>query len=179
MPGLAGAIGVLFAFLAVVPELHAWPRSRPSRQAGTTSIEGLVIRVADGDTLTVLDDAQQTHRVRLLGIDAPETAQPYGKVAKQVLLDRVLRKRVKILAQSQDQYGRTVGKVLLNGADISLEMVREGLAWHYKHYAGDQFPGDAARYAQAEHEARNARAGLWAFADPVEPWLWRRSHRHP
>jgi endonuclease YncB( thermonuclease family) len=149
---------------------------REPAQASPATLEGLVTRVADGDTLDVLDDGKASHRIRLLGIDAPEGGQPYGKVAKQALLDHVIRRRVTVLVQSKDRYHRSVGKVLLAGADINLEMVREGLVWHYKHYAGDQVPGDARRYAQAEQEARQARVGLWADPHPTPPWVWRRSH---
>jgi endonuclease YncB( thermonuclease family) len=147
--------------------------------AAPQSLEGLVTGVADGDTLIVLDGAKASLRIRLLGIDAPEGGQPYGKVAKQVLLGRVIRQRVTVLTHSRDRYGRLVGKVLLEGVDVNLELVREGLAWHYKHYAGDQFPGDARLYAQAEDEARQARKGLWNDREPEAPWLWRRTHRRP
>jgi micrococcal nuclease len=147
--------------------------------AAPLNLEGLVTQVADGDTLTVLDETKASYRIRLLGIDAPEGGQPYGKVARQVLRDRVIGQRVAVLARSRDRYGRLVGKVLLAGADVNLELVREGLAWHYKHYAGDQFPGDARLYAQAEGAARQARHGLWADPRAEPPWLWRRSHQRP
>jgi endonuclease YncB( thermonuclease family) len=166
-------IGV--GFLALALAIGALGR-QPAGQAPASLLEGLVIAVADGDTLNVLDDAKVSHRIRLLGIDAPEGSQPYGKVAKQVLLGRLIRRHVQVQVQTTDQYGRAVGKVLLAGADINLEMVREGLAWHYKHYADDQFPGDARLYAQTESQARSVRTGLWADADPIQPWLWRRSH---
>jgi endonuclease YncB( thermonuclease family) len=143
------------------------------------TLEGLVIRVADGDTLDLLDDEKGTVRVRLLGIDAPEGGQPYGKVARQVFLDRVIQHRVKVLVQTRDRYGRSVGKVLLDGTDLNLELVKEGLAWHYVHYAKSQFPGDAEAYAQAEQEARGSRRGLWNLPAPVAPWEWRREHRRP
>lgn len=139
-------------------------------------LEGLVVRVADGDTLDVLDAGRRTQRVRLLGIDAPEGGQAYGKVARQVLKDRVIQRRVTVRVQDRDRYGRLVGKVLLEGTDLNLELVREGMAWHYVHYAKDQFPGDAAAYAAAQKEAKAARRGLWNQPDPQAPWEWRRAH---
>ncbi len=153
----------------------AWLSAAPP----LATFEGLVVRVADGDTLDVLDDARRTQRVRLLGIDAPEGGQPYGKVARQVFRDRVIQRRVKVLVQTRDRYGRLVGKVLLGGTDLNLELVKEGLAWHYIHYAKDQFPGDAEVYAQAERQARAAQRGLWNQRDPVAPWEWRQEHRRP
>jgi endonuclease YncB( thermonuclease family) len=139
-------------------------------------LEGLVVRVADGDTLDVLDAGRRTLRVRMLGIDAPEGGQAYGKVARQVLKDRVIQRRVTVRVQERDRYGRLVGKVLLEGVDLNLELVREGMAWHYEHYAKDQFPGDAAAYASAQREARAARRGLWNQPGPQAPWEWRRAH---
>ena len=68
-------------------------------------------------------------------------------------------------------------KVLFQGQDVNLEMLEEGLVWFYEHYAGTQFPGDAARYAAAQSVARKARKGLWAYPDPVEPWAWRKARR--
>lgn len=139
----------------------------------TTVLQGRVIGVSDGDTLTVLDEARISRRIRLLGIDAPEKGQPWGKVAKQVLLDRVINRSVMVLVQSRDRYGRTVGEVLLGGEDVNLEMIRDGLAWHDPRYAKNQFPGDAARCAHAESEARRTRLGLWAGQNPIPPWEWR------
>jgi endonuclease YncB( thermonuclease family) len=140
-------------------------------------IEGAVVGVADGDTVTVLDASNRKYKIRLLGIDAPEKAQPFGKVAKQVLSDRIFEKRVRVQVKAQDRYGRTLGKVLLDGVDINLEMLKEGLVWHYKHYADSQFPGDAERYAQAEVAARSARIGLWDYPNPMEPWNWRQEQK--
>jgi endonuclease YncB( thermonuclease family) len=82
-------------------------------------LEGLVVAVADGDTLTVLDDTQTQHRIRLSGIDAPEKGQPFGNVSKQNLADAVFQKRVAVEYAKTDRYGRLVGKVLLDGQDLS------------------------------------------------------------
>ena len=155
---------------------HGWRSYRETVPTQKPALEGLVIAIADGDTLDVLDDAKTSHRIRLLGIDSPERAQPFGKVARQALRERVIGKRVKVFVRSKDRYGRALGKVLLEGTDLNLEMVREGLAWHYKQYAEDQFPGDRGLYAQAESKARSSRVGLWAYPDPIQPWVWRRSH---
>jgi endonuclease YncB( thermonuclease family) len=161
----------------ILPLLLATSRLQAAPPIAT--LEGLVIRVADGDTLDVLDDGKRPLRVRLLGIDAPESGQSYGKVARQVFRDRVIQQRVTVLVQGRDRYGRLVGKVLLAGVDLNLELVKEGLAWHYVHYAKDQFPGDAEAYAQAERQARAAQQGLWAQTSPQAPWEWRQEHRRP
>jgi endonuclease YncB( thermonuclease family) len=142
-------------------------------------LSGRVVRVADGDTITVLDPAKVQHRIRLAGIDAPERAQPYGARAKDHLASLVAGRQVVIAWQKQDRYGRIVGKVLLNGRDINLVMIDAGLAWHYKAYAKEQSEADRVSYANAEHRARAREAGLWADPHPVAPWLWRSRETQP
>lgn len=140
-------------------------------------LEGKVVGIQDGDTITLLDPSSRSYRIRLLGIDAPEKNQPFGKVAKQVLSDRVFGKQIQVMAKGRDRYGRTLGKILLDGKDINLEMVRHGLAWFYQHYAGTQFRGDASLYAGAQKRAQYEQSGLWAYPDPIEPWEWRKARR--
>ena len=98
------------------------------------TIEGRVVGVADGDTITVLDTGKVQHKIRLAGIDAPEKAQPYGQTSKRSLSDLVYGKTVTVDTDKTDRYGREVGKVLVDGVDTNLEQVRRGLAWHYKAY---------------------------------------------
>lgn len=136
-------------------------------------LEGLVVAVADGDTLTVLDDAKTQHRIRLSGIDAPERRQPFGTVSRQHLADAVFQRRVVVEFGKTDRYGRLVGKVLLDGEDECLAQITAGLAWHYKQYQREQSPEDRQTYAAAEDAARAARLGLWRDPDPVPPWEWR------
>ncbi|WP_005031307.1 thermonuclease family protein [Holophaga foetida] len=131
----------------------------------------------DGDTIDVLDSDHVKHRIRFLGIDAPEKAQPFGKVSKQVLSDHIFGREVEVEAQGNDRYGRLLGKILLNGVDQNLLQIKEGLAWHYAHYASNQFPGDADAYSRSEREARGQGIGLWNDADPVAPWEWRKSRK--
>jgi len=171
-------VGSLVAWNAKGKERRPQAPAHPVRSAEATGfLEGRVVGISDGDTLTLLDASEQSIKVRLLGIDAPEKAQPFGKVAKQVLSDKIFHQTVRVQVKSRDRYGRTLGKVLRDGVDINLAMLQEGLVWHYKHYADDQFPGDAQRYAQAEAEARKAKLGLWGYDRPVEPWSWRQDQK--
>jgi len=142
-------------------------------EAFAERLEGLVVAIADGDTLTVLDDAKAQHRIRLSGIDAPERRQAFGNVSRQHLADAVFQRRVVVEYDKTDRYGRLVGKVLLNGQDECLAQVAAGLAWHYKKYEGEQPVADRRAYAAAEDEARAARRGLWRDGEPVPPWEWR------
>ena len=140
-------------------------------------ITGRVIRIADGDTLTLLDTANVQSRIRLQGIDAPESHQAYGAQSKQNLSQLVFGKDVTATCDKTDQYGRQICKILLNDRDINLEQIKAGLAWHYKEYEREQSPQDREAYARAEDEARQARRGLWADANPVEPSEYRREER--
>lgn len=138
---------------------------------------GRVIAVADGDTVTVLDASRQQHRIRLVGIDAPERGQAFGNRARQHLADRVFQREVQVEYDKRDRYGRILGKIVLDGEDINLMMVRDGMAWHYRQFQRDQRPADRALYADAEREARAAGRGLWAEAHPQPPWEFRRQNR--
>lgn len=73
-----------------------------------------------------------------------------------------------------DRYGRTLGKVLVDGKDVNLSQVMAGLAWHYAAYAKDQSPTDRQAYADAESFARSKHIGLWASSRPTPPWDYRR-----
>ena len=125
-----------------------------------------VVGVADGDTITVLRDRQQI-RIRLDGIDCPEGGQALSNRAKQFTSARVFLREVTISPRDVDRYGRTVARVYVDGKDVSLELVKAGMAWHYKQYSSDPL------LAQAEIEARNAKAGLWADPHAIAPWDFR------
>lgn len=145
--------------------------------AWADTVTGRVVGVADGDTITVLDAANQLRKIRLEGIDAPEKSQPFGQCSKQSLSDLVYGKVVKVDTHKSDRYGRQVGKVLIQGVDVNLEQVSRGLAWHYKAYAREQAAVDQSKYASAEDAARSARKGLWRDAAPMPPWDWRKSEK--
>ena len=101
-------------------------------QVQADTLLGKVINVADGDTITILDDTNTQHKIRLAGIDAPEKRQAFGAVSKQSLAEQVAGRSVAVEWVKVDRYGRKVGKVLLAGMDCNLVQIRRGLAWHYK-----------------------------------------------
>ena len=136
-------------------------------------IEGKVISVHDGDTVTVLDQDNKKFTIRLQGIDAPELKQEFGSVSQQNLSRLVLGKQVTIVWTKIDKYRRTVGTIMLDGRDMNIEQVRAGLAWHFKKYEDEQSPEDRRTYAAAEQEARAATLGLWKDAAPTAPGDWR------
>ncbi|KAL7253493.1 hypothetical protein ACSBR1_007930 [Camellia fascicularis] len=111
------------------------------------------------------------YRIRLRGIDAPESAMPYGKEAKEELTKLVQGKCLRVLVFDQDRYGRSVGDIYCNGIFIQESMLKKGLAWHYKAY--DRRP----ELEKWEKEARAKRVGLWASSNPEMPWEWRKDRR--
>jgi len=135
---------------------------------------GKVVGVADGDTVTVLDAQQRRHRIRLLGIDAPEQNQAFGQKSKQSLSDQVFGHEVTVESTHKDRFDRLVGKLWMRDVDVNLVQIQRGMAWHFKHYARDQIPADRSSYYNAEQQARQARLGLWQDADPLPPWQFRR-----
>jgi endonuclease YncB( thermonuclease family) len=148
-----------------------------SQAAVAETLHGRVVRVVDGDTVTVLVGGGVQHTVRLAGIDAPEKAQRYGDRAKRLLSDLVFGAEVDVEYEKRDRYGRIVGKVVRNGRDASLSLIEAGYAWHFKRYAAEQSKTDRATYANAEDVARRARRGLWSEPTPLPPWEWRAQRR--
>lgn len=132
------------------------------------------VRVIDGDTVEVIPtNGGKSERVRLLGIDAPESSQEYGIKAKATLLQCIGDKIVNIEWVERDKYDRLVGKVIADKTDCNLHQVNVGSAWHYKQYASSQTELDRALYSNAEVNARRNRLGLWQNSDPQAPWDYR------
>lgn len=140
-------------------------------------VEGRVVGVSDGDTITVLDAAKQQHKIRLVGIDAPEKGQAFGNASKDNLSRLIFDRRVEARCHKRDRYSREVCAVLIGARDAGLEQLRAGMAWHYKRFEDEQSPAGRIEFADAEDRARAARLGLWQDAKPVPPWEWRTSRR--
>ncbi|CAM8910308.1 unnamed protein product [Rhodiola kirilowii] len=111
------------------------------------------------------------YRIRLRGIDAPESTMPYGKEAKAELLHLVEGKCLRVFVYDVDRYGRSVGDVYSNGIFVQEAMLKKGMAWHYAAY--DKRP----ELANWELSARAKRVGLWASKNPQEPWEYRKNKR--
>jgi len=136
-----------------------------------------VVKVIDGDTLAVADATGKRHTVRLAGIDAPEKRQPFWLASRKHLRDLADGRAVTVEYEKLDRYGRMLAKVRVGEADINLAQVKVGLAWHYTAYALDQRPPDRTLYQTAQHEARNARMGLWSDPEPRSPWDFRKGQQ--
>lgn len=133
-------------------------------------IRGQVISIADGDTITVLENNKQ-HKIRLYGIDTPEKKQDFGQKAKQFTSDRVFKKHVQVAVYDTDRYGRIVGVVYVGGECLNEELIKNGFAWVYKRYCNENF---CSQWQQLEQEAREKKLGLWIYDNPIPPWDFRR-----
>ena len=127
------------------------------------------MKIADGDTLTILDASRHQHRIRLADIDAPERKQRFGTRSQQSLAELCAGEVADVEDHGLDRYGRTIGRVSCAGIDANAEQVRRGMAWVFERYA----PKDSPLYA-VQADARAARRGLWQDFKPVPPWEWRR-----
>jgi endonuclease YncB( thermonuclease family) len=145
--------------------------------SNAASLMGRTVRVIDGDTIVILNEADTQYKIRLKGIDAPEKRQPFGKRSKQYLSDLVAKRYVKVEYTKRDRYGRIIGKVFVSDKDVCLEMISAGLAWHYKKYQSEQSKQDRTRYAETELAASMSGIGLWRDASPIPPWEWRHRRR--
>lgn len=132
-------------------------------------IEGKVVRVIDGDTVEVLDKFKNKHRIRLYGIDAPESKQDYGQKAREFLASLIASKDVKVLITGTDRYSRNIGKIVFDDKDINAEMVLQGFAWAYEEYSTD--------YVKFQAYAKEHKLGLWQDKHPTKPSEFRKNQR--
>ena len=140
----------------------------------TPVLTGSVIKVIDGDTITVQLQSGPI-KVRLDAIDAPESNQPGGNAATAALARLVAQQTVELDVTTQDRYERLVAQVTVNGHNVNEQLVKDGHAWVFRRYARTK---DSCVW---EHTAREQRRGLWAL--PMKDWIypsdWRRLRRHP
>ena len=164
-------------------------------------LDGRIVGVTDGDTVTLLDADLRQHEIRLAGIDAPETScharkpshldeqcversQPFGHTAKKNLTKLVYGKDVRLLLQQEgnkngSSYGRKIGTIFVDGVDANLDQVQHGLAWHYTKYAKRyQSPESFRTYAVAERNAQENKSGLWNNENSIPPWDYRNSRKN-
>lgn len=128
-----------------------------------------VIHVTDGDTLWAQpEEGGKPVRIRIDGIDAPEICQAGGQSARDALAARVKGRAVELAVRGEDDYGRTVAGVLVDGEDIAGWMVGQGHAWSYRGKRG------AARYASLQKQAQSERRGVFSDASAVPPRVFRK-----
>ena len=162
MVGIKTGLAIILSiFLAQVPEL----------------ITGTVVTVHQGDTFTIQSVPPNTklYKVRLSNIDTPEIRQPFGLQAKEFTTNRILGKEIQVEYNMIDFYGRLVGSVVLSDGDVlNEELVRVGLAWHYR-----VSPSPSNLLERLQYEAWVGKIGVWVESSPVPPWKFRREKEPP
>lgn len=182
----SGSVEVTADSLQIIPdsqtpgiserEAHSIPAQAapPSTVTNGSSeiIEGKVIGIIDGDTFDLLNDSNKTYRIRMEGIDAPEKGMPFYQVAKKHLGSLCFGQRVAMRITQSESGNRKIGFTYISaGTELSHEMIRAGLAWHFVKYNADQ------DLAALEQEARKERRGLWKDPNPLPPWEIRKIRR--
>lgn len=133
---------------------------------------GWVSWVMDGDTVLLVRDGQhEPVKLRVDGIDAPETCQPGGAEARDAMIRLALRKSVSVVDLGHDSYGRQLGRLSVDGLDLGAEMVRSGMAWAYRFRTGH------GPYARLQRQAQSQKIGLFAAPDAaMSPPVFRKFH---
>jgi micrococcal nuclease len=172
-----------FVSLFLIVALTALINS-PTCRAAMRTVIGTVTKVSDGDSIQITTPEQTMLKVRLYGIDAPETpkinhrtgqvnkpGQPHGEESWKALENKIMGKQVKMDILDIDKYRRMVGIIWLDDRNINLEMVREGYAEAFIEYLKTPYRSE---FLEAEHEARSAKRGIWSLPDYERPRVFRK-----
>lgn len=167
-------MAILFALLTTLfISCESRSKNKKAESQSEKPNSGKVIGIVDGDTYDILLTGNKTVRIRMEGIDAPEKGMPYYRKAKHYLADLCFGKNVRLEIHTTDNHDRKVSfSYLDDGTELSHEMIKAGLAWHFKKYNSDD------DLAKLELEAQNARIGIWSMEDPMSPWDNRALHRN-
>jgi endonuclease YncB( thermonuclease family) len=146
----------------------------------------VVIKITDGDTF-VATDGNLRFRVRMAGLDAPEKAQPYGKVASTALSGMINGKNVTIqpVGSGIDPYGRVLGKVYMDGSEVALNLISQGLSTYYRPRCVEypenkkEYDYDPRGYVEAEKMARTKKLNMWSSEVVVLPCEFRKNKKTP
>lgn len=159
-----------FAFLTFL-QLSCFP-STEGHQTLPSPFKAKVIGVKDGDTVEVLYE-NQPYVIRLANIDCPEKGQPFGQKAKQYCSDLCFGKMVSVEHKNKfDRNKRLIATLICNGQNINETLVKEGFAWHYVAYSTQP------HIETLQQQAKAKKVGLWAEAEAVAPWEWRKAKKN-
>lgn len=156
-PGIRLFLVILAAvFWASLP---AYGQGAGRAGAAEATFSARVVRVLDGDTVEVQAGPGPIHRIRLHGIDCPERGAPFANVARNFARQLAFDREVTVQVRDRDRYGRLVARVIVDGQDMSVELLKAGLAVHFRRYSSDPV------LERAEQQARAARRGIWQHGD--------------
>jgi len=158
--------------------------STPTSKAAIRTVTGTITKITDGDTVHLTTPEQTKLKVRLYGIDAPETdkinnhtgriskpGQPYGEESMNALANKIMDKKVKVDILDIDKYRRMVGMIYLDNRNINLEMIREGYAEAFIEYLKEPYKSE---FLKVEREARTAKKGIWSLPAYERPRAFRK-----
>jgi endonuclease YncB( thermonuclease family) len=142
--------------------------SNYSKSIKKETIIGKVVGITDGDTFKLLTKDSTLIKVRLANIDCPERKQPFSKKAKLFVSDAIFSKTVTLSVLKKDRYRRYISNVIYDDSlSLCHELVKHGLAWHYRKYSKDSL------LQALEDDARENKLGLWQDKNVIAPWDWR------
>lgn len=132
---------------------------------------GKIVKVADGDTATLIDENGNKYRIRFYGIDAPESDQEFGRESTIYVVRKILNKKVKVKVEGIDKYRRVLGIIYIDDLNLNEDLLKNGYAWVY-HYNQD------AKYKSLMNEAKKNKLNLWENANAVDPYSWRKRNKN-
>ena len=123
-------------------------------------------KILDGDSIIVVFNNKKIP-IELDGIDCPELEQEFGKEAAEFTTSFVYKKKLTVDIRNYDENDRMIGRVAMDGRDLSLSLIEEGLAWYVKEKNSDKQLG------KAQKKAKKEKKGLWKQSKPTPPWTFR------
>ncbi|WP_231433808.1 MULTISPECIES: thermonuclease family protein [unclassified Chryseobacterium] len=139
----------------------------------SAQIKAKVIKISDGDTITVLLEGNIQKKLRLAEVDCPESGQAFSKNAKDFTSAAVFGKEIIFIETDTDRYGRTIAKVYYDDHKyLSEELIKTGLGWWYHYFSKNSNLG------KLEQEAQEKKLGLWSDVHAISPWEFRKQNRH-
>lgn len=129
-------------------------------------ITGKVIKIKNGNTLILSTNNNKRVKICLYGIYCPEKNQKYETEAKNFITNFCFEKEVKIEDKGVTKYskGNISGIIWIDNVSLNEELLKNGLAWHYKKYNYTE------KYANLENEARKNKLNIWNQTTPIAPW---------
>ena len=169
----AALFGAFVGLVSLLP-LPQTAQTTVKKSRITPSFQAQVIKITDGDSITVRagtwsGTGDENVKIRLAEIDAPERGQPWGDRSRRELTSLVAGKTVIVQPKGKDRYGRTIAHIVIDGRDVNAVMIERGAAWAYRAYLEDQ------SLIVAEAQAKSGGVGLWALpqSQRLPPWEYR------
>ncbi len=163
---------LFFFVFCLISFLSCNTNNNKAKEQNSNKNNGFVIGIIDGDTYDLLLEDKTTIRIRMDGIDAPEKGMPFYKVSKKYLSDLCFNKNIVYLQTDVDAHKRVVAKTYLeDGRECGEELIKAGLAWHFKKYSTER------KLSDLEIDARYKKLGIWSDPRPIAPWEIRKLHK--